>query len=235
MCFSGRQGCRQETRAHSFMRRYVAFLAIATVVAACTQRPYAQPSTVERTVYIDLPQGFEKQAQLDTAISAAATRAASAKIAGNVYASGEPAYPGPQTAAPSSDPYLVALADAQRHAAAIAKAAGLSLGRITSVREEREFTPSGVQMTYYGRVVLKVDFGDALTVYGSSPYHTLAASKRSTRMTVRINGSGPTAADAQASADAFENAVRSAAASFGIPSTSIHVEGGSVSSFGSTN
>jgi hypothetical protein len=202
--------------------------ALSVAVCACAAQPtYRQPSSINDTLSITLPSGFSRQSDLANVISNAATDASSRKgVAGSVNVENRLPAPGAATPTPSGDAYLAALRDGQTHAAEIAKATGITLGRITSVREERNFPnyPSQTVM-----IVLEIDYGTTLVVYGSAPikptsYYGFAPNS----MSVMILGQGQNASDARASADAFEAAIRTAVARFGIAPSQIKVQAGSV-------
>ena len=209
-------------------------LVVLALDACGVQHPYQQPSSVEELVTAQLPKGFAKQAELAGAVSAAAAQASTARgVMGSVTIEGSdytPFLPSPSPS-PSADAYLEALSDAQHHAATVAKAAGISLGRITAVREERGVTAPGY-VSWPDRVVLRVDYGDSLTVYGMSspspPRYPFPPNQGA--FSVHIRGTGPSVGDARSSAEALAKAVRDAMTSFGIPTQSIQTQGGTVSS-----
>ena len=212
-------------------RLLLAVGALCALLAGCSgqqQQLYRPQSSIDETLAITLPDGFTRQSDLSASISLAASKAASQKgVAGNLDV--ESRYPGPMgaTPIPSADPYMVALRDAQMHAAKVATAAGIPLGRITSVHEFRQVMPNQPATT--NQIVLEVQFGDSLTVYGQSQYVSnpmYAANGKS--LFVRIHGAGGSAADARNSADAFEAAVRSAVESFGIKPGAIQIQGGMI-------
>jgi uncharacterized protein YggE len=125
----------------------------------------------------------------------------------------------------SADPYEAALRDAQVHAAEIARLSGLPLGRITAVHQQAQMPQYAPQV----RVVLEVDYGSELSIIGESPYQPPQYGlPTKSGLTVMITGSGATAQDAQTSATAYEQAVRKAAAEFGLGADQVQVQGGSV-------
>ena len=207
----------------------VAAVLSVAVFACAAQQSYRQLSSINETLSITLPSGFSRQSDLATAISNAATDATSQKgVAGSVNV--ENRLPPLVAAAPtpSGDAYLAALRDGQAHADEIAKATGLTLGRITSVREQPG-SPN-YPSEFSNQVVLELDYGTTLTVYGSSPIKRPSASygPSGNTMSVLILGQGQNASDARASADAFETAIRSAVARFGFSPSQVKVQGGSV-------
>ena len=181
---------------------------------------------------VTVPTGFSRQADLSTIIDGAATDASSQRgVAGSVNIENRFPAPGAASPAPSGDPYLAALRDGQVHAAVIAKATGLTLGPITSVREQRNVPnyPSYASI----QVVLEIDYGTTLTVYGLSPAKRMDNYNAAANlMTILIMGQGQNASDARTSADAFEGAIRSALARIGIGPSQIKVQGGSVTAVG---
>jgi hypothetical protein len=207
------------------------FFAASVSIAVCAcaaQQAYRQLSSINETLAITLPNGFSRQSDLETAISLAATDASKQNgVAGSVNVEHRFPEPGAAMPTPSGDPYLAAFRDGQSHAEMIAKASGLTLGRITSVREQRGIPnyPSYAS----NQIVLEIDYGTTLTVYGSSPVkRTDSYNGPGNVMTVMINGQGQNASDARASADAFESAIRSALARFGVGPSQVKVQGGSV-------
>jgi hypothetical protein len=212
------------------MAKFRVLITLATLFAlsACAQQPYRPSSTISETLFIGLPHGFSRQSDLSTAISAAATDASSRKgVAGSVNVENRSQGFDVPTPAPSGDPYLLALRDGQSHAEQIAKATGLPLGRITSVKELRGLPP--YQSMYQSQIVLELDYGSTLTVYGTAPINsTPKFGSANSTLVVMVEGSGQNASDARASADAFESAIRSAVVPFGISPSAIRVQGGSV-------
>jgi uncharacterized protein YggE len=206
-------------------------LAALISLAACAcaaQQTYRQLSSVSETLTITVPNGFSRQTDISTIIDGAVTDATSQKgVAGSVNVENRGAGPGTASPMPSGDPYVAALRDGQTHAEEIAKATGLTLGRVTSVREQRN--PPNYPSYASNQVVLEIDYGTTLTVYGSSPI--IRASDygpAANTMTVLIMGQGQNANDARASANAFESAIRTALARIGIGPSQIKVQGGSV-------
>jgi uncharacterized protein YggE len=150
-------------------------------------------------------------------------------VAGSVNVENQNQFPGQivATPAPPGDPYLLALRDGQAHAQEIAKATGLTLGRLTSVIEHRG--APNYQPQFANQIVLELDYGSMLTVYGTAPIRPVSKyGPTGATMIVLIQGSGQNASDARASAHAFESAIRSAVAPFGISPSAIKVQGGSV-------
>ncbi|HLJ83924.1 MAG TPA: hypothetical protein VKT51_07135 [Candidatus Eremiobacteraceae bacterium] len=178
---------------------------------------------------IKTPPSFSQTSQLATAISQAASEASDQNgVAGNVNVMNDTpgmAAPSPSTTA---DPYLVALRDAQAHAAEIARITGLPLGHITSVHQQAP----PPQYTTQNRVMLEVDYGPDLSVVGVSSLAATAPYNQSTNQGLRIyvGGYGNSADDARASLNAYESAVRKAAARFGITSAELQIVGGAVNS-----
>src|ERR1700682_5617760 len=201
---------------------------VSVAVFACAAQPaYRQLSSINETLSITLPSGFSRQSDLANAISNAATDASSHKgVAGSVNVENRFPAPGAASPSPSGDAYLAALRDGQTHAEAIAKATGMTLGHITSVREQRNF-PNYPSQTV--AIVLEIDYGTTLVVYGSAPTKPISYfGYPANAMSVMILGQGQNASDARASADAFETAIRSAVGRFGIGPSQIKVQGGSV-------
>jgi uncharacterized protein YggE len=218
------------------MMRQLRIISVAIIlVAACgcaAQQQYRQLSSLSENLTITVPNGFNRQSDLSTIIDGAVTDASSQKgVAGNVNVEGRVAGPEAASPAPSGDAYLTALRDGQTHAEEIAKATGLTLGRITSVREQRglpNYPPYGSS-----QITLEIDYGTTLTVYGSSPLKRIDNYYGAgNTMTVLIMGQGKDATDARTSTDAFESAIRAALARVGIGPSQIKVQGGSVTAVG---
>jgi Protein of unknown function (DUF541) len=209
------------------MAAIIAVLAIPLACSSCTfNQPYRQQSTVDETVLVKVPPGFGRTLELASAISFAATAASQQKgIAGRVNVENPPAFMASPAPSASADPYESALRDAQTHAVEIAKLSGLPLGRITSVHQQSPMP----QYAQQSRVILEVDYGPELSIIGESPFQPpqYGLPMRS-GLTVMISGSGATAQDAQASAAAYEQAVRKAAAEFGLGADQVQVQGGAV-------
>jgi hypothetical protein len=197
-----------------------------TLAVACSNaRMYQQPSLVSETLTLRLPDGFGKQAALAQAISAAAVRTESEPgISGSVDIQGpfnaNGAYPVATSSTGSRDPYIQALTDAQNHAAELSKATGVALGTVTSISEDRD---PAVVTRVPNRIVLEVKYGDSLTVYGSSEPLQSTSAYGGSGLNVQIRSTGTKPADAKASVDALEQAVRATAASFGISGQAVQV------------
>jgi hypothetical protein len=205
-------------------------IALLFALAACSSsETYRRGANISETIAVKIPVGFSQTPELVSAISRAATAASDQKgISGSVNVMNEPS--GMTTPAPmaSADPYVVALRDAQAHAAEIARFTGLPLGHITSVHQETPPPQFGPQ----NRVMLQVEYGPELSVVGVSPFvgNQQYGQFPNTGFRVFVQGYGSTADDARASVNAYENAVRGAAAHFGITAADVQIEGGVVNS-----
>jgi hypothetical protein len=205
-------------------------MALLFALTACSSsQAYRRGANISETILIKIPVGFSQTAELASAISQAATAASDQKgVAGSVNVMNEPPGMTVPTPSASADPYLVALRDAQVHAAEIARFTGLPLGHITSVHQQTPPPQFGPQ----NRVMLEVDYGPDLSVVGVSPFIGNPQYNPGTNPGFRVNvqGYGTTADDARASVNAYESAVRRAAAQFGISEADVQIEGGMVNS-----
>lgn len=204
--------------------------AVLVALGACSSpQAYRRGASISETIMIKAPANFAQTSELATAISQAATEASDQKgVSGNVNVMNDaPAMTAPSPSA-SADPYLVALRDAQTHAAEVARLTGLPLGHITSVHQQ---TPPP-QYGYQNRVLLEVEYGPDLSVVGVS---SLAGGPPNSQfpnqgLRVYVQGYGNSADDARASVTAYESAVRKAVAQFGIAAADLQIVGGAVNS-----